>query len=120
MRTQLPTGDDRLGRGSRIQFLMKTIGQLEGEVVKERLALAKGDDSQAPGLSVDFTAEAYRQILSLYADSEKNRERLEKLTEIVEALKKELENPPDDSYLHYVKQWVESRQKEDAEKQKWT
>ena len=110
MKTQR-LGDD--GRLARIQFLLKTIRQLEGKVTEQKLAIAAG--RQSPVASIDFLAEAYRQILQSCVDSERNRENIEKLTTLVEALKEELHNPPEGSYLNYVKQWVESRQKEDTE-----
>ena len=110
MKTQAAGDDGRLGR---IKFLRKTIGELEGKVTEEKLAIAAG--RQSPVASIDFLAEAYRQILQSRVDCERNRENIEKLTTIAEALKKELHDPPKGSYLYYVKQWVESRQKEDTE-----
>jgi len=110
MKTQAAGDDGRLGR---IQFLQKTIRQLEGKATEEKLAIAAG--RQNPVASIDFLTEAYRQILQSCVDCERNRENIEKLTTRAEALKKELHNPPEGSYLHYVKQWVESRQKEETE-----
>ena len=72
--------------------IVKTIGQLEGIVVREKALLMAGQPNAQMGtLSVDFLAEAYRHLRTIFECLDTDLEKISQLAKTLNTFEKRLD-----------------------------